>query len=58
MSDPEREAGVMKAAYIDQFGGPEVLKFGDLPDPTANAGEVIVDALQAHSMTSSAGQAA
>ena len=33
----------MKAAYIDQFGGPDVLKFGDLPDPKAAAGEVIVD---------------
>ncbi len=33
----------MKAAYIDQFGGPDVLKFGDLPDPRASAGEVIVD---------------
>ena len=33
----------MKAAYIDEFGGPDVLKFGDLPDPKAAAGEVIVD---------------
>jgi NADPH:quinone reductase-like Zn-dependent oxidoreductase len=33
----------MKAAYIDQFGGPDVLKFGELPDPKAAAGEVIVD---------------
>jgi NADPH:quinone reductase-like Zn-dependent oxidoreductase len=33
----------MKAAYIDQFGGPDVLKFGDLPDPKAAAGEIIVD---------------
>ena len=33
----------MKAAYIDQFGGPDVLKFGDLLDPKAAAGEVIVD---------------
>jgi hypothetical protein len=23
----------MKAAFIEQYGGPEVLKFGDLPDP-------------------------
>src|SRR5580704_9861212 len=33
----------MKAAFFDQFGGPEVLKYGDLPDPAAAAGEVIVD---------------
>jgi NADPH:quinone reductase-like Zn-dependent oxidoreductase len=33
----------MKAAYIDQFGGPDVLKFGDLPDPKPAAGEVVVD---------------
>ena len=33
----------MKAAYIDELGGPEVLKYGDLPDPTAGPGEVVVD---------------
>lgn len=33
----------MKAAYIDHHGGPEVLTFGDLPDPVAGAGEVVVD---------------
>jgi NADPH:quinone reductase-like Zn-dependent oxidoreductase len=33
----------MKAAYFDHFGGPEVLKYGDLPDPAAAAGEVLVD---------------
>ena len=33
----------MKAAFIDQFGGPEVLHYGDLPDPVAADGEVIVD---------------
>ena len=33
----------MKAAYIDKFGGPEVLQYGDLPDPIAGPGEVIVD---------------
>ena len=33
----------MKAAYIEQFGGPEVLQYGDLPDPTAAPGEVVVD---------------
>jgi len=33
----------MKAAYIDRFGGPEVLQYGDLPDPVAAAGQVVVD---------------
>jgi len=33
----------MKAAYIDQHGGPEVLKYGDLPDPVAGPGQVVVD---------------
>ena len=28
----------MKAAYIEKFGGPEVLNYGDLPDPVAGAG--------------------
>ena len=33
----------MKAAYIEKFGGPEVLTYGDLPDPTAGAGQIVVD---------------
>ncbi len=33
----------MKAAFIDRFGGPEVLKYGDLPDPVASPGEVVID---------------
>ncbi len=33
----------MKAAYIDGFGGPEVLRYGDLPDPVAGPGEVVVN---------------
>ena len=33
----------MKAAYFDHFGGPDVLKYGDLPDPVAGAGEVLID---------------
>ena len=37
----------MKAAFIEQFGGPEVLKYGDLPDPVAAPGEVIVDVVAA-----------
>ena len=32
----------MKAAYIEEAGGPENLKYGDLPDPTPTADEVLV----------------
>ena len=37
----------MKAVFIDQYGGPEVLKYGDLPDPTAAPGEVVIDVVAA-----------
>jgi NADPH:quinone reductase-like Zn-dependent oxidoreductase len=37
----------MKAAFIEQFGGPEVLQYGDLPDPVAAPGEVVVDVVAA-----------
>src|SRR5215831_7778069 len=37
----------MKAAYIRQFGGPEVLQYGDLPDPSPEAGQVVVDTVAA-----------
>jgi NADPH:quinone reductase-like Zn-dependent oxidoreductase len=33
----------MKAVYLERFGGPEVLQYGDLPDPVAGHGEVVVD---------------
>jgi NADPH:quinone reductase-like Zn-dependent oxidoreductase len=33
----------MKAVFIERFGGPEVLHYGDLPDPGAGPGEVVVD---------------
>ncbi len=33
----------MKAAYFEQHGGPEVMKYGELPDPVAGPGEVLVD---------------
>lgn len=32
----------MKAAYLEAFGGPEALKFGDLPDPRPGAGQALV----------------
>jgi len=33
----------MKAALIEKSGGPEVLVYGDMPDPVAGPGEVVVD---------------
>jgi NADPH:quinone reductase-like Zn-dependent oxidoreductase len=33
----------MKASFFRAFGGPEVLQYGDLPDPVPAAGEVVVD---------------
>jgi NADPH:quinone reductase-like Zn-dependent oxidoreductase len=33
----------MKAAYLEQTGGPDVFKYGDLPDPTAGPGDIVVD---------------
>lgn len=37
----------MKAAYIEKFGGPEVLQYGDLPDPVAGPDEVLIDVVAA-----------
>jgi len=33
----------MKAAFIERYGGPDLLKYGDLPDPEAESGEVVID---------------
>lgn len=33
----------MKAVYFEQHGAPEVLRYGDRPDPVPAAGEVLVD---------------
>ncbi|PMR72972.1 NADP-dependent oxidoreductase [Billgrantia endophytica] len=33
----------MKAAYFEQTGGPEVLRYGDLVSPLAGPGELLVD---------------
>ena len=32
----------MKAAYINEFGGPEVIKFGEMPKPIPAADEILV----------------
>jgi NADPH:quinone reductase-like Zn-dependent oxidoreductase len=37
----------MKAAFIERHGGPEVLKFGQMPDPVVASGEVLVDIVAA-----------
>src|SRR6516164_744682 len=37
----------MKALFIERFGGPEVLQYGDLPDPVAGLGKVVVDVFAA-----------
>lgn len=33
----------MKAVYIEKNGGPEVLTYGEFPDPVAGPGKVVVD---------------
>jgi NADPH:quinone reductase-like Zn-dependent oxidoreductase len=37
----------MKAAFIERHGGPEVLQFGEMPDPVAASGDVVVDIVAA-----------
>jgi NADPH:quinone reductase-like Zn-dependent oxidoreductase len=37
----------MKAAFIERHGGPEVLQYGDLPDPVAGPGEVVIETVAA-----------
>ncbi|MEQ1774186.1 MAG: NADP-dependent oxidoreductase [Burkholderiales bacterium] len=33
----------MKAAYFMKHGGPEVMEYGDVPDPVAGPGQVLID---------------
>ena len=33
----------MKAAYFERHGNPEVIRYGDLPDPEAGPGQIVVD---------------
>src|ERR671917_2758425 len=33
----------MKASFFRKYGGPEVLEYGDWPDPSPGPGEVLVD---------------
>jgi NADPH:quinone reductase-like Zn-dependent oxidoreductase len=37
----------MKAVFIERFGGPEVLRYGDMPDPIAAPGEAVVEVFAA-----------
>jgi len=37
----------MKAVFIERFGGPEALQYGDLPDAVAGPGDVVVDVVAA-----------
>ena len=37
----------MKAVFIERFGGPDVLQYGDLPDPIAGSGQIVVDVFAA-----------
>src|SRR5919205_1327412 len=34
---------MMRASYFRRFGGPEVLEYGELPDPAPTPGEVLVE---------------
>src|SRR5262245_18872783 len=38
-----RNDTAMKAIIMDRHGGLDVLRYGDLPDPVAEAGQVVVD---------------
>src|SRR5438874_1692913 len=33
----------MRAAFFRRFGGPEVLEYGELPDPAPGSGEVLIE---------------
>ena len=33
----------MRASYFRRFGGPEVLEYGELPDPAPRAGELLIE---------------
>jgi NADPH:quinone reductase-like Zn-dependent oxidoreductase len=39
---PQRRIGDMKAIFIHHYGGPEVLEYGEFPDPVVGAGDVLV----------------
>jgi NADPH:quinone reductase-like Zn-dependent oxidoreductase len=46
-NDRHPGATSVKAAFIERFGGPEVLQYCDLPDPVAGPSQIVVDAAAA-----------
>jgi NADPH:quinone reductase-like Zn-dependent oxidoreductase len=47
-SAPDQKGkNIMKDAFIERYGGPEVLKYDDLPDPVAGPGEVVIEVVAA-----------
>src|SRR5262249_28070561 len=43
MSSASAEGELLKAVLLTNHGGPDMLRYGDAPDPKAGAGEVVVD---------------
>src|SRR5207245_10848425 len=37
------QESMMRASFFRRFGGPEVLEYGELPDPAPGSGEVLVE---------------
>jgi NADPH2:quinone reductase len=42
LTDRQTKVHTMKAAYIESTGAPEVIKYGDVPQPTPREGEILV----------------
>src|SRR6516164_4029007 len=42
LTQVEQEASIMKAAFLETTGTPDVIRYGDLPRPTPKTGEVLV----------------
>jgi NADPH:quinone reductase len=40
---PDKRISIVKAIQIEEFGGPEKLRYVDLPDPEPGEGEVVVE---------------
>src|SRR5438132_10826014 len=40
--DADKKEGQMKAVRVSEFGGPEVLKVQDVPDPRPDSGQVLI----------------
>jgi len=44
---PSKGGDANETAFIERHGGPEVLKFGQMPDPVVASGEVLIDIVAA-----------